>query len=75
MIRRVTFTKEGLETIKEDINKGILDYVSKYNNLTQQVIMLLANQNKPFKLYNLGAGVKRITSQTDTCPCCKRRFK
>jgi len=73
MTRRI-FTTEGLAEIRESIAIGTLDYTSMYNNLTQQIILLLSNSNKPFKVYNLGAGVKRITSNTDTCPYCKRRF-
>lgn len=37
------------------------------------LICRLAKIGVPFKVYNLGAGVKRITTQTDVCPCCKRK--
>lgn len=36
------------------------------------LVATLAKYNIPFKVHNLGAGVKRITTDTDTCPCCKK---
>lgn len=33
----------------------------------------LARVNRDFKIYNLGSGVKRITTDTETCPCCKKK--
>lgn len=36
------------------------------------LVATLAKNNIPFKIHNLGAGVKHITTDTDTCPCCKK---
>lgn len=38
------------------------------------IIYQFAKDGRPFKKYNYGAGVVRITSEEDTCPCCKRRL-
>lgn len=38
------------------------------------VIMELSERGIPFKIYNLGCGVTRITTKTDICPCCQRAF-
>jgi hypothetical protein len=40
----------------------------------QWLITFLSTKNIPFKVFYLGAGVKRITTETDTCPCCKRKL-
>jgi len=40
----------------------------------QWLIKQLTKANRPFKIYSLGAGVSRITTETDTCPCCKRKL-
>ena len=69
------WTEEGIKDIADEISKGTLDRTLIYNNLVQQLIVRLSREGKPFKLYNLGAGVKRITMDTDTCPCCKRKLK
>jgi hypothetical protein len=53
---------------------GSLDVTISFNLAAQAIIELLSNRNKPFKVYNLGAGVKRITTNTDICPCCKRKL-
>jgi hypothetical protein len=61
-----------VETLAET---GQLDITESFNGAIKEVIKLLDRRGKPFKLYNLGAGVKRITTDTDKCPCCKRNFK
>jgi hypothetical protein len=38
------------------------------------VVTELAKLGIPFKVYNLGAGVSKITTDTDICPCCKRKL-
>ena len=45
-----------------------------YNIASQWLIMELSKRDIPFKVYNLGAGVKRITTETDVCPCCKKKL-
>lgn len=41
----------------------------------QWVIMELDQREIPFRVYSLGAGVKKITTDTDCCPCCKKSLK
>lgn len=49
-----------------------IDLTSTHNLPIQWLIVRLANASIPYKVYNLGAGVKRITTDTTTCPCCKK---
>lgn len=49
-----------------------IDEVVKYNPATQWLIGFLAMADVPFRVYNLGAGVKRVTTDATHCPCCKR---
>jgi len=51
---------------------GELDVTVSYNKAAQSLIEALSRRDKMFKVYNLGAGVKRITTDTEVCPCCKR---
>ena len=52
-----------------------IDEHISYNAAAQWLITALSKRGIIFKVYNLGAGVKRITTQEpDKCPCCKRRF-
>jgi len=53
---------------------GELDVTVSYNKAAQSLIEALSHRNKEFKVYNLGAGVKRITTDTEVCPCCKRKI-
>jgi hypothetical protein len=52
-----------------------IDVVTQYNINIQWLIVELARRGTPFRLYNLGAGVKRVTTDTQTCPCCKRAIE
>lgn len=67
-------SKENVDDLIENIDKGTVDITTVYNNWAQKIIQVMALRNVPFKVYNLGAGVKRITMDTDTCPCCKRKL-
>ena len=53
---------------------GNLDITVDYNKAAQAIIVFLSSKNIPFRVYSLGAGVKRITTETKNCPCCKRSF-
>ena len=62
------------ENIEIKINQTIkIDEITGYNKAAQWLITRLSQVNIPYKVYNLGAGVKRITTDTDTCPCCKHK--
>lgn len=56
------------------VNELPIDVISQYAINTQWLIVQLSKRNIPFKVHNLGAGVKRITTTTDICPCCKQKL-
>ena len=65
-----------LKERKEEIRKGYsIDITASFNKAAQALIICLSNADIPFKLYNLGAGIKRITTKIDICPCCKRKLR
>lgn len=64
--------KEITETPKD------IDITLSYNPAMQWLIVALSQAGIMYKLYNLGAGVKRITTKEefiDKCPCCNRQLK
>lgn len=70
---KVLLTQAWKDEIIQKIETGTLDFTSQYNQAIQFAVLALSKRNKPFKLYNLGAGIKRITSDSDICPCCKKK--
>lgn len=67
-----TWIKETSEKIKT--NK-FTDCTISYNPAAQWLVTHLSKNEIPYRLYNLGAGVKRITIvDIEKCPCCKRKF-
>lgn len=67
---------QWLKDRKEEIREHrSVDVTTNFNKAIQALIILLVKANLPFKLYNLGAGVKRITTETDICPYCKQELK
>jgi hypothetical protein len=60
-------------TIRMDSALSI-DETLTNNKPAAWLVAELANRSTPFRVYNLGAGVKRITTDTDTCPCCRRKL-
>lgn len=64
-----------ISEIKEKLRVGHeVDETIKSNLVASWLIAFLARRNTPFKVYNLGAGVKRVTTDTDICPMCKRKL-
>jgi hypothetical protein len=47
-----------------------IDMTLTQNIYKQALIMAMSERGIPFKIYNLGCGVTRITTDTNTCPCC-----
>jgi len=62
------------ETVTSFKTNSTASYTTSFNKAAQALIVRLDKENIPYKLYNLGAGVKKITRQTDICPCCKRKL-
>jgi hypothetical protein len=43
---------------------------TSFNQAVQWLILRLTEADIPFRLIQLGAGVKRVTTETDQCPKC-----
>ena len=57
--------------IAEFISSGKhFEVKSEYNPATQWLILKLVNKNIPFRLIQLGAGLKMVTTKTDVCLKC-----
>ena len=71
-----------LTSEKSDITKAANDAIAgnsfdvtiQSNSDAKALIEFLSKNNIVFDIYNLGSGVKRITSNTTKCPCCKREL-
>ena len=53
----------------QPINETLTDRLT-----LQFLILRLLKDGRPFKVYTLGAGGKRITTDTETCPCCNKKL-
>jgi hypothetical protein len=62
------------EAMINKIINGDIDETIEYNICSVWLIAYLSRDNRPFKVYNLGGGVKRITTKTNVCPCCKKEL-
>ena len=49
---------------------GVFEYTTDFPLAMPWIIKYLDKLNIPFKLFNLGAGVKKITTKVNTCPKC-----
>ncbi len=49
-----------------------IDVTSGFAKGITWLVEVLTRRGIPFALYNAGAGVKRVTTDTTKCPCCKR---
>ena len=64
-----------LENRIAELNRtGKLDVIESYTPAIQALITELAMRGKAYRLYALGAGVKRLTTDTEICPCCKHKL-
>lgn len=71
MIKHISTT--WADAIIKDLNAGLaLDITSSEPIVHKFLIQALAKRNRAYAVHNLGCGVKRITTETTTCPCCKR---
>lgn len=67
LILRDSWKKEMM--IKISLGENI-EYTSGYNIAIKFLALKLAEMHIPFRIMNLGAGVKKITTKVDTCPKC-----
>lgn len=79
MIDRAWLTKwkkEKLEEIENFKKTGVHIECTLTLSITQKwLIATLAQEGFIFRVINLGAGVKRITTDIDCCPMCKKKLK
>ena len=68
---------EWIKTVKAELDElKRLDEIQNFNKVLsynpsiQWLITYLTSINLSFKVINLGAGVKRITTDTSICPKC-----
>jgi hypothetical protein len=68
--------RQNVEAYVDPLKRGVgfypekIDETISYNPAVQWLICLLAQKNIPFKVVQLGAGVKRVTTDVHTCPKC-----
>jgi hypothetical protein len=63
------------DKVEEALLDGkVVDETVSHAKAAQWLVMFLSSKGANFKVYNLGAGVRRITTETDVCPCCKRKM-
>lgn len=68
--------KEVIADIRIHKDKGVeLKYITSDNLVAKWLAMKLAELDVIFKVYNLGAGVKKITTNIKNCPICKKELK
>ena len=51
-----------------------IEYTLRLSQTASFLISQLSIAKIPFKVANLGAGVKRITTDTESCPFCKKKL-
>lgn len=51
-----------------------IDEIVSFAPSAKWLVTELVKRNIPFAVLNLPCGVKRITTDTDTCPCCRRKL-
>ena len=67
------FNPVWIDKMRDAMNHGqVIDYVASETAVAKWLITSRASRGIPFKVYTLGAGVKRITTETNICPCCKK---
>jgi len=68
--------KGKIDTLNRiDSHSDHIDEIISFNKATQWLIRQLAEKKIPFKLTNLGAGVKMVTTlDIEKCPYCNRKI-
>lgn len=52
-------------------NSGIFEVITGISVRKKWIVIQLTKRNIGFRLLNLGAGVTKITTDTEVCPKCK----
>ena len=70
-----TVNPKWLKAIKEKYAETrSVDVTEVYLPAVQELIKWLSEKNIDYRVYNVGAGVRRVTTQTTICPCCMRKL-
>ncbi len=51
-----------------------IEYIGTFKPAIQFLVISLVKAGRSFKIYKPGGGVQQLTTDTDTCPCCKRKL-
>lgn len=51
-----------------------IDVTTAEGVVARWLIVRLTAANRPYAVHSLGAGVRRITTETTLCPCCKQKL-
>jgi len=70
MINSKWQTERQLDIEQYRLSGKHIDVLSSFNQATRWLVVVLTNANIPFKIINVGAGVKRITTRVNICPKC-----
>jgi len=64
------------DSVRDRLASGFpIDETIAFGQAASWLVTMLSLRNRAFKVYNLPCGVKRITTETDVCPCCKRAME
>lgn len=59
------------DAIREQLRTGTFtEIIESFNPAVQWLVKELVRREIPFRVLNLGAGVKKITTKVETCPKC-----
>lgn len=61
---------EMVMKVRDNVPGVSIDEILTHNVAVKHLVALMAHANVSFKIINLGAGVKRVTTYTDVCPKC-----
>jgi hypothetical protein len=71
----VRVNPKWLETVITGYREtDMIDVTETYLPAVKELVRWLSNRGIDFRVYNVGAGVRRVTTETDICPCCKRKL-
>jgi hypothetical protein len=52
-----------------------VEYSGSFKPAIQWLVVNFLKAHRAYKIYNCGAGVQTITTETDICPCCQQKAK
>jgi hypothetical protein len=71
----IRLNPKWVESIAVEIKDGKdIDITLSILAAKVHVVTTLTQAQRPFKVYNMGCGVTRITTETKICPCCKKEL-